>query len=796
MISYIRLSYFYQSAFMRMLRLLTFFFLTIILVSNSGNGIDTKFPVFFLSLFLMLELFFRYRVSDVRPSVSVADNNGTDLYISSTKEVATAFLMHKQTSHIIRFLFRLPQIQFILAKCAVSPKELPLLEIPTQEVFVQAFSIAKQQKNTFITSMDVIAAYLLLIEPQTKLLFTRQLKQEEFLHLIAWAKTVYSEEEFPQKKRVTVSGGGIGEPLTTGWTPETKKYTQDFSYRAWKLMPHKTGREKDFALLLEALAKKENNNVLLVGDTGSGRENLVALLSQESFTNAVPDTLRHKKILELMIGPLIAGASTRADLETRLQAIIDEVSHARNVILYIPEIQNITGSTAYNTDLSGALFPYLKEGKTPIIATVSIGNYKAYLEKSPLHDVMNTIQLQEPDIPTAVTMLTLKADSLEKKYPVVITYKAIQAAVQYAHRYFQDRVLPGSAADLLEAAVNRLSQNGQRTRQYVLPEHIVGLIEEKTHVSVAEPNAEEKNLLLHLEEKMHERVIGQKKAIGAISESMRRLRSGLVSAERPVSFLFLGPTGVGKTETAKALATLYFGGEEKILRLDMSEYAGDDGVKRLLGAPPGEGEERGELTDKIADNPFALVLLDEFEKAHPKILDLFLQVLEDGRLTDNKGKTVSFINSIIIATSNAGAEFVREEINKGSVVDKVFSQKLLDQLQTQHLFRPELLNRFDEVIVFTPLQEPEMKQISVLMLADLAKRLAEQDITFTYDEKLLTKVVKEGFDQQFGARPLRRYIQDNVEDILAQKKLRDEIRRGNIIKMSTDETGVITTVIS
>lgn len=295
---------------------------------------------------------------------------------------------------------------------------------------------------------------------------------------------------------------------------------------------------------------------------------------------------------------------------------------------------------------------------------------------------------------------------------------------------------------------------------------------------------------------MHERVIDQEHAIIAISESMRRLRAGLVSLKRPISFLFLGPTGVGKTETAKALAELYYGGEDKMIRLDMSEYADEEGVKRLLGAPPGEGEERGELTDKIADHPASLVLLDEFEKAHQKILDLFLQVLEDGRLTDNKGKTVSFVNSIVIATSNAGAEFIREEVVKGTVIDKNFSQRLLDYLQTQHLFRPELLNRFDEVVVFKPLGLPEMQAIAKILLADMTKRLQEQDITFTYDEKLLQKIITEGFDMQFGARPLRRYIQSNIEDIMAQKKLKDEIKRGNKVYMTTDEVGNVITEVT
>jgi ATP-dependent Clp protease ATP-binding subunit ClpA len=292
-----------------------------------------------------------------------------------------------------------------------------------------------------------------------------------------------------------------------------------------------------------------------------------------------------------------------------------------------------------------------------------------------------------------------------------------------------------------------------------------------------------------MEEKLHERIIGQEAAVASIAEALRRLRTGVQLATRPISFLFLGPTGVGKTETAKALGELYFGGESNIIRLDMSEYANEVGLTRLLGALPGQGDERGELTDKIHDHPASLVLLDEFEKAHPRILDLFLQVLEDGRLTDNKGKTVSFSNAIIIATSNAGSEFIRESVKSGKPVDKEFEASLIENLQSNRIFKPELLNRFDDVVTFKPLSKENVQAIIKLELKKLIKALEEEDISVSFDDTVIAKIAEEGIDDQFGARPLRRYIQNTVEDLIAKKKLKDEISRGSKVVISVGKDG-------
>ncbi|HSA84049.1 MAG TPA: AAA family ATPase, partial [Patescibacteria group bacterium] len=390
---------------------------------------------------------------------------------------------------------------------------------------------------------------------------------------------------------------------------------------------------------------------------------------------------------------------------------------------------------------------------------------------------------------------------IEKEYHIIISYQAIRSAVDLADRFLQDSSLPGSAVSLLETVANTVSLSQESSfdksgRKIALETHVVKQVEETTHISIGDPTASEAELLLHLEEKLHERVIDQDDAIHAISEALRRLRSGMKTAERPISFLFLGPTGVGKTETAKALAELYYGGEKQMIRLDMSEYTDETGLKRLLGAPPGEGNERGELTEKVHDHPSSLILLDEFEKAHPQIHNLFLQVLDDGRLTDNKGNTVSFRNCIIIATSNAGSEYIREEIAKGRVIDRAFHRNLVDFLQKKAIFRPELLNRFDDVVTFKPLGDKVLIQVIQLLLEQLRKSLAEQDITLVVAEQVIQKIAKEGFDRDFGARPLRRYIEDNLEDMIAQKKLEGKLIRGHTATFSLDTSGNLSLQIS
>lgn len=794
---YIKIYYLYRTALIKTIRILLLFFLLLLIFLQFQNELfildNLRMPIFFLSIFLMIEIFFRFKIANISPATTISLNSEENISESFTRPLLYLFIVKQDSKSLLKNLIRFKQVKFILEKADISEKELTFVDFPKKEMIRYTLEVAKSINGKFVTTMDFITAYLIYSEPQTKLLFNKQLKPEQLFHILQWARMEFASEENPKKTRVIFNENGIGEALVAGWTLETKKYTNDLTYQALKHRPLTTGRKVQYKAMLEALSKKENNNALLVGERGVGKDALVEALAYDSFIGKLPANSNHKKILELLVGSLLAGAENRNELEVRIKNVIDEVSHSGNVMLYIPEFQNIVGGSSFNLDISGTLLPYLKHGGFPIIAAITPGNYKLFMEKSSLLDVFEVVKMDEPDKNTALQMLFEKAAEIERKNKVVLTYAALITAVDVANRYFQDSFLPGSAVNLIEDVASSVALAHEKV---VLKEDIVKKIEEKTKISISAPKDEEKELLLHLEEKLHERIVDQVEAVRVISEAMRRIRTGLTSQSKPISFLFLGPTGVGKTETAKALAVLYFGGEEKMVRLDMSEYTDESGINRLLGAPPGKGEERGELTEKIHDNPFSLVLLDEFEKAHSKTLDLFLQVFDDGRLTDNKGRTVSFANTIIIATSNAGSEFIREEVGKGAAVDKQFQQRLLEFLQTSKLFKPELLNRFDDIVTFKPLGEKEVWEITKLLLDKLTKTLLEKDIMVSFDEKIVAKVTKEGFDQQFGARPLRRYIQDNIEELLAQKILKSEVKRGNTVAFSTDNANNLTVAVT
>ena len=794
---YVQLYHWYRTAKMRSIRLATGFVLFTLVLYLVVSDVYPNIAVFLFNIFVMFEVFFHYKVSKMTPHVLVEKNKEETMYESFTMQALYGFVTERSSVDIMKKLIKYPQIKLVMQKANIGHDELKLQDVSIDLLAKSAFQTAQTFKGKYVTTLDIFVAYLFMIESDTKLLFEKQLKITDLYNILYWVRLDMPEEENPKKVRVRFSGTGIGESLVSGWTPETKKYTAQFTNYAIKTEPLIGGREKEFKTLLEGLTKVENNNILLVGDIGAGKENLVRALAYHSFSGNLGGYLNFKRVFQLLVGALTAGAGNRSELETRLQNIIAEVSHANDVIMYIPEFQNILGASSYGIDLSGALLQYLKNGAIPVIATMSTGNYKTYMERNALKEAFTIISLAEPEQSSAIQMVLGEATKIENKYHVVLSYRALISAVQLANRFVQDSVLPGSAVSLLETVANAIAQDANRKpfdkthRKMVLESDVVAKAEQTSHVHIALPTGDEIQLLLHLEDKMHERVIAQDDAVKSVSEAMRRIRSGMTTSERPISFLFLGPTGVGKTETAKTLAQFYYGGSDKMIRLDMSEYTDENGMKRLLGAAPGEGEDRGELTDKVHDNPASLILLDEFEKAHPNIHNLFLQVFDDGRLTDNKGNTVSFRNAIIIATSNAGSEYIREEVEKGVKMDKSFRTKLLDQLQTKGLFRPELLNRFDDVVVFKPLGQDQVTAVTKLLLDALKKQLSEQDIQLSFDDAVIEKVSQEGFDKDFGARPLRRYIQDTIEDMIAQKKLTKEITRGKSVSFSIDGTGAL-----
>lgn len=789
LLSYATIYHTYKHPLTSVIRFIFVIFILGLIADGFYHNTLPKGPLFLFSTFVMSEVLFRYKVMRTTPKISVSKNIGKDIDESFTFQALDIFLFSHDSVAMVKELIKKTHVKFIMQKANISKEDIPKIVISKEEIAQKAYDLVKNLHGDFITRLDLFIAYLLLIEPETKYLFNKHLKPDDLLYILYWARYEYPQEEHPQKLQVVFWGTGIGEDWTTGWTLETKKYITDITYKVLDEKPALVGRRKEYEELVGSLSKATHNNALLIGETGSGKTSLVDALALNSYLGLLPGKLYHKHVYQLMIGLLVAGVKDIGDLEARIEAILEELEHAGNIILYIPDVEHILGSSTFNLDLSGVLTNFLKDSHLPIIATVTSGAFRKFVEgRTGFREFFDEIRVDEPTGEEAIQMLLEKANEIGEKNHVTITFKAIVVVVQMAKRYLQDRSLPGSAVSLLTSVANNVAL---AHKSIVDEDDVIAKIEQQTHVAISKPGQEEKELLLHLEEQLHKRIIGQEEAVNAIAQALRRLRSGLTSQNRPVSFLFLGPTGVGKTETAKALASVYFGGEDKTIRLDMSEYNGPGAVDRLLGSPPGLGDEKGELTEKVYENPFSLILLDEFEKASIEVLDLFLQILEDGRLTDNHGKRVSFANTIIIATSNAGALYIQNELNVGKQINAVFQQGLLMELEQEHVFKPELINRFDGIIVFKPLTTENVQQIAGLFLLEMQKKLQSQDVSITYGEDLIKAVAAAGFDTQYGARPLRRFIQDKIEDTIAQGMLNGQLERGSSVNLKVDNNGSI-----
>ncbi len=768
----VKVTLFYNSLVANILKIVFLNLIIILIFIQLRLGQFPNIPFFILSIGIIVDTFIRYGIGNISPKIRVSENNG-DKFDSFTKEALESIISKKNSGEFIDFLVKFSQVKFILQKSVINPKEIARKEMKFEEISNKAFEIGKNLGGKFVTSGDLITAYLLTFEPETKLLFDKKIREEDLLNINRWSRTCVSEER-PRIRRARFVGVGFGEALTYGWTPEAKKYTKDHTFSSIKKRSLIEGREKEYKLLLDTMEKPQNNNVLLVGELGTGKDNLVENFIYESYEGKLLK-LNHRRFLEIMVGAFVAGSTSREDLEIRLQDIIAEVKHSGNIVLYIPEFQNLMGSSSYNIDLSGAILPYLRDGNMPIIATMTNGEYKRFFEKNALREVFEVIMLEEPSFAVALKMLFMKTDEIELQNNVNLSFAAVTSAVRLADKYEPNSVLPGTAVDLLNAASNtvKISRGKNAT---VLEEDVVATVEQKSKIPVGAPTHKEKMILLNLENEMHKYIIGQNEAITKVSVALRRIRAGL-AREKPISFLFLGPTGVGKTETAKTLARLYFGGEAQIIRLDMSEYGTSDGLNRLIQSGAGS------FLDKVETHPFSLILLDEFEKADPKILNLFLQVLDDGRMTDSIGKTVSFNNTIIISTSNAGSEYIRQNVDNEKNIE---SQELLDYLQKQGIYAPELLNRFDDVVVFNPLNQEEIASVTRLVMSDITSKLAAQDIKLIVTNDAIAKISRDGFNHEFGARPLRRFVQNNVEDVIAKMVLSSEVNRGDGVEVKVD----------
>ena len=664
------------------------------------------------------------------------------------------------------------------------------VSIQLKKILIRAYVHAYRKKESRVSLREILLALVTEDGLVKDLFYDLEVEFDDLKNVIAWIDINHQIRNrminFRKKARFRPKST-MDKAWTAVATPFLDKFGHDLTALARSgYLPLCVSRESEMDQIMR-LIESGKKNIILVGYPDVGRTTVMEGIAQLMATDEVPADLQDKRLVSLSVSNLIAGGSEIGEIESRLQRIMSEVVRAGNVILFIGDVHNMTGVTTSNgeLDLSEVLAEGLEKNMFITFATTNPVDYGRYIENEPLGVAFNKVDIPEPDKNQTIQILESKVGTVEYKQEVYFSYESLDQIVELSDRYIQDRYFPRKAIDLLEeVAVFVRQKRGKKV--IVSGEDVAEMIAEKTGVPIAKIGKNEATILLNLEDKIHERFIDQVHAVGAVSNALRRARTELRDIKKPITnLLFLGPTGVGKTELAKTVAALYFGDEERMIRLDMSEYQEASSIDRLIGVPGQSGG--GLLTETVRKNPYALLLLDEIEKAHPDILNIFLQVLDDGRLTDNEGRTVDFTNLIIIATSNAGTQFIQDSVRDGATIESIKETLVREKLKSY--FRPEFLNRFDDVVVFKTLSVGEVEQIAELFLKKLEKQMLEKGISFRATPEAVSELAQAGFDPAFGARPLKRAIQEKVNNALAQYLLTGKLGRRDVAIY--DKGGVI-----
>jgi ATP-dependent Clp protease ATP-binding subunit ClpC len=746
-----------------------------------------SFALFLISL--LKDLFFEQKIKNPKPEGEIFDK--IDFQIAKAIYKTLKISRSKKINSSI-FLYSLldekdPKIRFIFSRLFVPISELKnrLLEDKREEEEVESLlmELAKDKEKIKLGEILFVLAQKNRIFKE--FLIQYELKPEDLKEVANWID--YLESEFLEAKKFwkyenLIKKGTLAREWTAGYTVLLDKYsfdvTKSMKYQGFRRI---FAHEKEVKTMEAILASPEKNDVLIVGEAGTGRRSMIEALANDLALGKSLPQLNFKRVVYLDLPKIISETESTEEAEKIVDQIFQEATFAGNVILVIDNLHNYIGVETERklgvVEISGILSSYLS---LPSFCCIGITTYEGLhknLEQRPvLLEAFEKIEVKEISEDEALKILEDRALRLEAKYKVFFTFPAIKGIVSLCSKYLPAIPFPEKATDVIDELAVLTSQ---RKEKIVFLKDVESVVERKAKVPIGEIEEAEKRKLLRLEELIHQRIIDQEEAVKEVSEALRRARAEITVRKGPIgSFLFLGPTGVGKTETAKALAEIYFGSEEKMIRLDMSEFQNLSDIPRFLGGP---GEE-GLLTTPVRERPFSLILLDEFEKAHPKILNLFLQIFDEGHLTDGMGRKVSFKNTIIIATSNAGAEIIWEKLRETQKLE-IIKEELLSYLIQNKIFTPELLNRFDGIIIFKPLTKESLLKIAELLLKKIQKQLKEKEIDFVITESLKEKIVELSYDPKFGAREMERVIQEKVGNVLAKAILSGRIKRGMRIEI-------------
>ena len=781
----------------------------------SANLFFIVFSFFSFLLFFNLALFLKRCIQKTKKIDSTFEglemNIADFLSIESASIVKKAIRLAKKkkievnSSILLYFLLnqRNTKINFILNRILLNKKAL-LLEVKknmlnTKDIYegtgltyslddfmLEAAKATIRRRGENIKTNDIFSA-LSKIEPNLKeALRRKKLKKEDIDNLNFWQESLFKKirdnERWWDRENLS-KVGSVARDWASGFTPTLDRYSSDLTdFVRRSGFAEIIGHEKETAQAERVLVRENENNVLLVGDNGVGRASIVRSIAQRCYLNKSLPELNSKRFVELSMSSIITKAGSLDEIEVILDQCLREASYASNIILVLSDFDNYINDSekAGSADISSLISPYLRIGEFKFIAITSYKGLHKYIELKPqVLSLFQKITVSEASKDETILLLEKEIPFMEYKYKIFITYPTILKIIELSEKYIQDSPFPKKAIMLLDDVAVYASGLKEKI---VTEIHVENVISEKTEIPVGNITADERDILLNLENLIHERIINQVEAVDEISASLRRARSQIKTKNGPMgTFLFLGPTGVGKTETAKALAEVYFGSESKMIRFDMSEFQTDNDIRRFIG----DEKDIGLLATKVKETPFALVLFDEIEKSHPNILNLLLQILDEGFMTNSIGRRVDFQNTIIIATSNAGYQIILDGIKENKPTESL-RQEILDYIFKEGIFRPELVNRFDAMVIFRALTKENLFKIADLRFKKLQQNLLRKQINLEVPDKLKMKIVELSYNPQFGAREMRRVIQDKVENALAKAFLADDVKEGDTIYIDED----------